>query len=368
MSLTILASLMITYAVVQTLVLLLLLRFVDPYEREPASLLAMMALWGAVGATSISALGNTILRNAIPADVAIVFGRALYAPVVEELAKGIALVIFVIVTLRANGRFGIPRFEGVTDGIVYGAAVGLGFAFTEDVVYLLIGASQVGLEQGLVDYLARRDFFGVAMLHHALYTAAFGVGLGLATWALHRRAKVLFGAVGLILAVLLHSFNNGWVQLTLVRRFGFDQALEYAQGAVGPRARRTMDEASLSASNVIDVADVVLLIAFVAAIAMWLAYQRRVLREQLEEETATGLISRTEWELLPRYWQRTLWYWQLIRTGQWERLRLLRRIHNELVNLALTKHRIARGKGQESDADRSRRIIVRLKAQKAAFI
>lgn len=367
MSLTILASLMITYAVVQTIVLLLLLRFVDPYEREPASLLALMALWGAVGATSISALGNTIIRNALPLDVATVFGRALYAPVVEEVAKGLALVIFVLVALRADGRFGIPRFEGVTDGIVYGAAVGLGFAFTEDVVYLLIGASRLGLEQGLVDYLARRDFFGLAMLHHAIYSATFGVGLGLATWTLRRGPKVLFASGGLLLAMLLHSFNNGWVQLTLVRRFGFDKALEFARGG-GGGARDSMVEASRSASNAIDYADLVLLTAFVVGIGLWHRYQRRVLREQLEEEAATGLISRTEWALLPRYWQRTLWYWQLMKTGQWERLRLLRRIHNELVNLALTKNRIARGKGQRSDADRSRRIIVRLKAQKAASI
>lgn len=367
MSLTILASLMITYAVVQTVVLLLLLRFVDPYEREPSSLLGLMALWGAVGATSISALGNAILRNGLPADVAIVFGRALYAPVVEELAKGIALVIFVMVALRADGRFGIPRFEGVTDGIVYGAAVGLGFAFTEDVVYLLIGASRVGLEQGLMDYLARRDFFGLAMLHHAIYSATFGVGLGLATWTLRKGPKALFASGGLVLAILLHSFNNGWVQLSLVRRFGFDRTLEFAQGGGGAQ-RDAMVEASRSAANAIDVADIVLLSAFIVGIALWQRYQRKVLREQLEEEAATGLISRTEWMLLPRYWQRTFWYWQLMKTGQWERLRLLRRIHNELVNLALTKNRIARGKGQQADADRSRRIIVRLKAQKAAFI
>lgn len=366
MPLTIFASLIITYAVVQTVVALLLIRFVDPYEREPVSLLAIMALWGAVGATAISALGNTAVRNLLPPDLAIVFGRAIYAPVVEELAKGIALVVFVLACVRARGRFGMPRFEGVTDGIVYGAAVGLGFAFTEDILYLLLGASRVGLEQGFVDYLARRDFFGLGMLHHAIYTAAFGVGLGLATWTLRRFAKVFFVAGGMGLAILLHSFNNGWVQLTLVRRYGFDMTLSFSQGGGVDRAE--MLETARSASNVIDVADGFLFAGFLVVIFLWLRYQRRVIREELEEETTTGLISRTELMLLPRYWQRTAWYWQLVKTGQWERLRLLRRIHNELVNLAFTKHRVARGKASGSDADRSRRIIDRLKAQKAAFI
>lgn len=367
MSLTVFASLIITYAVVQTVVFLLLIRFVDPYEREPVSLLAVMALWGAIGATSLSALGNTFLRNFLPGDVAIVFGRAIYAPVVEELAKGIALIIFVVISVRARGRFGMPRFEGVTDGIVYGAAVGLGFAFTEDILYLLVGASRLGLEQGFVDYLARRDFFGLGMLHHAIYTAAFGVGLGLATWSLRRGSKALFGMAGMFVAILLHSFNNGWVQLSLVSRFGFDKVLFYAQGG-DDGSRAAMTEAARSAARAIDVADFLLVVIFVALIMFWLRYQRRVITTELEEETSTGLISRTELVLLPRYWQRTMWYWQLIKTGQWERWRLLRRIHNELVNLAFTKHRIARGTADSADADQQRRIIIRLKAQKAAFI
>jgi len=367
MSLTVFASLIITYAVVQTVVFLLLIRFIDPYEREPVSLLAVMALWGAIGATSLSALGNQLIRGWLPTDVAIVFGRALSAPVVEELAKGIALIIFVIVSVRARGRFGMPRFEGITDGIVYGAAVGLGFAFTEDILYLLIGASRLGLEEGFVGYLARRDFFGLGMLHHAIYSAAFGVGLGLATWSLKRGAKVAFGVAGMIVAMALHAFNNGWVQVTLVRRFGFDKVLAYSQGR-GGRARSEMAETARSASNVIDLADLVLVVVFVGLIALWLRYQRRVIREELEEEAGAGLISRTELLLLPKYWQRTIWYWQLIRTGQWERWRLLRRIHNELVNLAFTKHRIARGTAARADAEQHRRVIDRLKAQKAAFI
>ncbi|MDQ3964327.1 MAG: PrsW family intramembrane metalloprotease, partial [Actinomycetota bacterium] len=178
MSLTVFASLIITYAVVQTIVFLLLIRLLDPYEREPLSLLALMTLWGAVGATSLSAAGNVALRNWLPDDIAAVFGQAIYAPVVEELAKGVALVAFVVLSLWAAGRFGMPRFEGVTDGIVYGAAIGLGFAFTEDVLFLLIGASEQGLEQGFVTYLSRRYFFFFVMVNNEIYTATFGVGLG----------------------------------------------------------------------------------------------------------------------------------------------------------------------------------------------
>ncbi len=367
MSLTVFASLIITYAVVQTIVFLLLIRLLDPYEREPLSLLALMTLWGAVGATSLSAAGNVALRNWLPDDIAAVFGQAIYAPVVEELAKGVALVAFVVLSLWAAGRFGMPRFEGVTDGIVYGAAIGLGFAFTEDVLFLLIGASEQGLEQGFVTYLSRRDFFGVGMLHHAIYTATFGVGLGLATWMRGSRARLLLPAIGLFAGMFLHAFNNGWVQFTLARTYGFDRTLAYLEGGA-PGFREEMQATAARAGGVVQAFDYVLVVFFFAMTYLWLRYQRRVIRTELEEEAASGLISRTELELLPRYWQRTWWYWQLIKSGQWERWRILKRIHNELVDLAFTKHRHRRTGVGTDDIARRRKLIDKLKAQKIVFI
>ncbi len=364
MPITVFASLMITYAVVQTVVFIVLLRLVDPYEREPLSLVALMAMWGAIGATTLSAVGNIAIRHALPEDLATVFGRAIYAPVVEESAKGIALIAFVLVSVWLKGRFGMPRFEGVTDGIVYGAAIGLGFAFTEDVLYLLTGAAQEGLREGFVTYLARRDFFGLAMFHHALYTAVFGVGIGLATWS-RSRVRMLFPIAGLLLGIILHAFNNGWVQFRLVREFGFDATLAYLRGEIASDDMRTV---VVDAAGAIRTFDVLLLIAFAAAVAAWLRYQRSVIRDELEEEATSGLITRTEWRLLPRYWQRTSWYLQLIRNGQWERWRILRRMHNELVALALMKRRVRRGSGDPTDIHRRRRLIENLKAQKAIFI
>ncbi|HWC14595.1 MAG TPA: PrsW family intramembrane metalloprotease, partial [Actinomycetota bacterium] len=345
MSPTVVASLLITYAVFQTVVFLILIRMVDPYEREPMSLLALMALWGALGATTLSAIGNTAVRNLLPPDVAVVFGRALYAPVVEEVAKGIALVVFVLVSVRARGRFGIPRFEGITDGVVYGAAIGLGFAFTEDILYLLVGAAQNGLESGSIAYLARRDFFGVSMLRHAIYTATFGVGLGLAMWSRAAFARVVLPAGGLLLAMFLHSFNNGWGQVALVRRFGFDRTVSFVQGAESP----VMEDVRRNALSAVRVSEYVLLVVFALAIYLWIRYQRKVIRAELEEEAQNGLISRTEWDLLPRYWRRTAWYWQLIRTGQWQRWRILQTMHGELVSLAIMKMRVRRA-GAPEDA------------------
>jgi hypothetical protein len=41
----------IVFALIQSVLFLLLIRFLDFYERKPLSLLALLALWDALGAT-----------------------------------------------------------------------------------------------------------------------------------------------------------------------------------------------------------------------------------------------------------------------------------------------------------------------------
>lgn len=368
MPVSIFASLLITSAVVQTILLLLAIRLVDPYEREPTPIVALMALWGAAGATTLSAVGNVAFRDLLPEDIRNVFGSALYAPAVEEVAKGIALIVFLVVSRRARGRFGIPAFEGVTDGIVYGAAIGLGFAFTEDVLYLLLGASRGGLEEGLITYLARRDFFGVGLLHHAIYTSAFGVALGVATWRSGRVVRVVLPAAGLLVAVGLHAVNNGAVQALLTIEYGLEKTEQYLVLGSNIPEGQAMQATARAAVSFVRAFDYVLLAAFALAVYAWVRYQRRVIAEELEEEATGGLISRTEWRLMPMYWRRSLWYLELLRTGQWERCRLLKRIHNELVDLALLKRRVRRGRADAASVDDARRLIEKLKAQKIVFL
>lgn len=59
----------------------------------------------------------------------IAFGVAISAPLAEETAKGMILVVVFVPSYAAARRFGGLEFSGVTDGIVYGAAVGLGLPF-----------------------------------------------------------------------------------------------------------------------------------------------------------------------------------------------------------------------------------------------
>lgn len=361
-------SFLITYAVVQTLVFLLLIRFLDLYEHEPLSILAVMALWGAIGATSLSVIGNGIIGRSLPSDVDLVFGPAISAPFVEELAKGSALVAAFLFAGWAHQRFGVMKLGGVTDGIVYGAAVGLGFAFTEDIHFLLQSAASEGLDAGLTLFLSRRDFFGTGMLHHAMFTAAFGAGLGLATWSRRWVARVSFPFLGLLLAMALHATNNGLAQVLAVMRHGFDTTAFVLAGGGSPELRQELAATEETALTAMWILDYVVGIAFFACIALWLWHQRRVIRAELEEESDSGLIDPRDTELVPSYLRRVQWYWRLFRIGEIERLRVIRRLHIELAKLAFLKWRLGRDERARPEVERSRQKIANLKAQGAVDV
>jgi RsiW-degrading membrane proteinase PrsW (M82 family) len=355
---------LITYALIQSVVFLVLIRFLDLYEREPLSVLALLAAWGATGAVAISLAGNALVLSLLSPAVREVFGPALSAPLVEEVAKGIALVAAFAVSAWAARRFGILELEGVTDGIVYGAAAGLGFAFTEDLLYLLDTAGRVGVEAGLGEYVSRVDFFGVGQLAHAVYTGVFGAGLGLASWSRSWWGRLGFPVLGLAAAMAMHAIHNGLAAFVLVARYGLENTVAARRGGVLRGVDYESMKATAEAADVaMKAADYVFLVIFLTLVAIWLRYQRRVIREELADEADAGRISREESELMPSYWRRSREYWRLLRDGKFERWRHLRRIHNEMADLAFLKRRRRRGIGDAEQVQRRRRRIANLRTQ-----
>jgi protease PrsW len=357
---------LVTFALIQAVVFLLLIRFLDLYEREPLNALALMAAWGATGAVALSLAGNAIVLGLLPPALEKTFGSALAGPLVEEVAKGLAVVVTFSLSWWAARRFGLLELEGLTDGMVYGAAVGLGFAFTEDLLYLFNEADEQGLGAGLSEYASRVDFFGVGQLGHAVYTAAFGAGLGLATWSRSWRGRLGFPLLGLVAAMLMHAVHNGLPSFALAWRYGLENAAAAMAGRSVPGDLFAQMQATAEWANTASkVADYAFVAVFVALTVLWLLYQRRVIRDELEEETRAGFLHHEEWQLMFRYWGRSKWYWQLLWEGGLERWRLLRRIHNELVDLAFLKRRLRRAGGDQGQIERRRKRIAYLRSLEA---
>ena len=173
--------------------------FVDRFEPEPPRLLAWAFFWGATGATLLALIVNTAgqaaVGGAFGSALGELYGASLSAPVVEEGAK--ALILFAVYRWRR------AEFDGVLDGIVYAAMVGLGFAFTENILYY----GRTALEGGVP---LAATFFVRGVLSpfaHPVFTGITGVGLGLAALRTGVSRRII-PVVALLGAIFLHSLWN----------------------------------------------------------------------------------------------------------------------------------------------------------------
>ena len=352
-------DLFFAYALLQAVLVLLLIRFLDLYEREPISIVFAMFFWGAIGAAILASIGNVALETSLSEEVRVVFGPMISAPIVEELAKGLALVGAFVASRWAAQRFGVFEFDGPTDGIVYGAAIGIGFAFTEDLYYFFRVAQDSDLASALGVYVDRRDFFGPAMLRHAIWTATFGAGIGLATWSTKTRWRIAFPLLGLALAMLMHAVNNGLVNAVLTIEYGFGTTFDFLTVGVPVSLADQMAATQSNAEEVLKVISWVYVVIFFAAIAGWLAYQRRLISSELASELELGSVTEQEAHLAPTFVDRNRYYLTFLRAGRAPALRDASRMYGEIVDLAF-----ARRRGEDEAAlDRRRRNIRVLREQ-----
>ena len=176
----------------------LVVRMIDRWEPEPKSLVFFAIAWGAiaaVGLTLLVDLGLTILFG-VRGEVA---GAVVQAPIVEELWKGVGVFLIFLIARRS--------FDGPIDGVVYGALVGAGFAFTENIQYFAISLIEGGGQQLTVTFILRAIMSPFA---HAMFTSLTGLAIGLAA----RRgastgAAIGFGLLGMLGAMFLHGLWNG---------------------------------------------------------------------------------------------------------------------------------------------------------------
>ncbi len=189
-------TILVALSLLPPLVFLFWWRARERHEREPVkALLRVFAYGGTIGVVVAVILhivleigyasfsGNEVLGASLLSAVVI-------APVVEELSKGLGLP-------------GIKReLNELEDGIVYGAALGLGFAATENFVYGYSALLDAGLEDAIVTIVLR--VFS-AMLLHAAASALIGFGYGLIVLRNGALPQLL---PFYLIAVLLHGVYN----------------------------------------------------------------------------------------------------------------------------------------------------------------
>jgi RsiW-degrading membrane proteinase PrsW (M82 family) len=306
---------LIWFGFLQAVIYLLFIRAIDLYEREPLRYVIPVFVWGFAVATTVSLIFNTLfqltLTSVTSVKTASFFTAVVEAPVVEECTKGLALVLIFFVAYLARRRSGLVEFSGVMDGIVYGSAVGFGFAIAEDLIY--------GLRYGAETFIVRRIFGGFA---HASFTSLTGIGMGLIPWVQSRALKVVLPLLGLLGAILMHATFN------------------FTATVFGPVGYFVL---------------FCVILLYIVIIIVWLAIERRAIRGELRDEVKAGTITSQEYAMLPSYFRTTGYYLGLIFRGELGKWFRARKLNATAVDLALAK-RLARRSGSPGSMDRVRML------------
>jgi RsiW-degrading membrane proteinase PrsW (M82 family) len=174
-------------------------RLVDRWEPEPTSLVVAALLWGGVAAVAIALLVDLAVGpvlGVLAPESADAVSSVVQAPIVEEIAKGLGVLVIFF--------FGRRAFDGPVDGVVYGALVGAGFAFTENILYFATSLIEGGVGEVTFTFLLRGVLSPFA---HVIFTAVTGFAVGIAA----RSGRPVGGRwlLGLGGAIALHALWNG---------------------------------------------------------------------------------------------------------------------------------------------------------------
>ena len=179
-----------------------ILYWLDRYEKEPIVLLGAVFLWGMI----VAAGGAYILNTIFGMTMFVVTGSesvselamgSLSAPLVEESLKGMAVLLVFLIFYR--------EFDSVLDGIIYAGVAALGFAATENSIYIWRGFEADGWTG-----LLQLTFIRVILVgwQHPFYTSFTGIGLAIARLNRSMAIKIIAPLAGLGMAMLNHSIHN----------------------------------------------------------------------------------------------------------------------------------------------------------------
>jgi RsiW-degrading membrane proteinase PrsW (M82 family) len=247
--------------------------WLDRYEKEPKILLGATFFWGVV----IAAGGAFIINTAFGMGIYIFTGSegaaevgtaSIVAPIVEEFLKGFAVAIIFFLFYR--------EFDSILDGIIYGGIAALGFAATENTLYIFRNGYQDGGWSGL--FLLAFIRVVIVGWQHPFYTAFTGIGFAVSRTNKNVFIKFIAPLVGYGAAVTTHAFHN---------TFG---------GLIGGLG-------GLAAGTFVDWIGWTIMLVFI----IWMINnERNIVKNQLRSEVATGLISQAQYQRALSPWNMSI--------------------------------------------------------------
>ena len=307
--------------------------WLDRFEAEPARYLLVAFLWGALVATLAAGIFNTGANIAFQsatggADDALLATAVFSAPLVEELAKGLLVLLVWLVRRR--------EFDGIIDGMVYAGIVAAGFAFTENIQYLGMAYDEGGDQALTGTFLARCLFTPFA---HPMFTVLTGIGIGIASTTRSTALRVLAPVGGFLLAALSHAVWN----------------LGAVTGGTGMVA-------------VYILVEVPIFIAFVGLVVWARRREGRVIGQYLMPYADAGWLSQSEVVMLSTMaGRRSARLWAKTRGGRTS-LRAMRAFQDTASELALLRLRMHHSAADARALETEQELLQAMTSRRRAFL
>jgi len=185
-------------ATVPVLIIIIFVYVKDKYEKEPKKVLLKHFLLGAIVSVLLSFLLYFIVESFFPpANEFSVFDQFVKAffvvGLIEEFSK------YIIVLLYGQKR---SFFNEPFDGIVYCVMVSMGFAFVENILYVIDGGLDVAILRAFT-----------AIPAHATFAIIMGYFMGKAKFSKNR---VKWNLIGLLLAIILHGAYDFFIFINFI--------------------------------------------------------------------------------------------------------------------------------------------------------
>jgi RsiW-degrading membrane proteinase PrsW (M82 family) len=240
-------------------------------ERASVWFFGMALLWGGFIATALAMPVNSFFFQVVDVwvtrhpwaeqvlgpDAAQLLSAPISAPIAEELAKALGIVVIFILLRR--------EFNSVRDGLVYGALVGIGFNWYETALYV----AQEYVKNGVAPYALQLGgrFALLGFGGHALFSGIFGGFLG---YAMVEQRWFLNNALPLIVTLAGAAAGVDRYEPEPMPDIGFFQAM------IGSSIREAI---------------IFLPFVMIAALVLWRSdvWERRVIREELSGEVGDAV-------------------------------------------------------------------------------
>jgi protease PrsW len=285
--------------IVPTAIYVLLIWWIDRYEKEPLKLLVAAFLWGALPAVFVAAILENLFDiplGALSRQYSGLVSASFIAPPVEEVLKGLALL----------GLFWLVRreFDDVLDGVIYGSIVGFGFAMTENIFYFFNAWAKGGWGSWSFVVMARALAFG---LNHAMFTSFTGVGLGMARFEKSGGRRLLFILLGLTMATGAHFMHNFFLSAANACVLSF-------------------------------IVDWLGVFAVLVIVLLGLRRERLWMKVELADEVANGVLTQLQYETVVSRRSLLKHGWQLLGISGLSQVRLWRRLVVAATELAFKRY------------------------------